>query len=110
MMEALVLFDEICNSRWFKNSYMVLFLNKIDIFKEKITKKPIEKYFVDYQGGPNFENGCNYFKKRFLALNKTSKDIYGHFTCATDTQQVQFVMNAVRDMIISSNLEKIGLS
>ncbi len=36
--EALILFDEICNSRWFKKTSLILFLNKCDIFAEKIQK------------------------------------------------------------------------
>ena len=38
MMEALSLFEEICNSKWFKNTAMILFLNKRDIFAEKIKR------------------------------------------------------------------------
>jgi len=41
MMEALSLFEEICNSRWFKNTAMILFLNKRDIFAEKIKQVEI---------------------------------------------------------------------
>jgi hypothetical protein len=36
MQEALDLFEEICNSRYFKKTAMILFLNKRDLFFEKI--------------------------------------------------------------------------
>lgn len=36
MHEAIQLFDEICNSKWFKSTAMILFLNKCDLFREKI--------------------------------------------------------------------------
>jgi hypothetical protein len=36
MQEALTLFDSICNSRWFVKTSIILFLNKIDRFKEKL--------------------------------------------------------------------------
>ena len=39
MQEALNLFDEIINSRWFKRTALILFLNKADLFKIKIEKK-----------------------------------------------------------------------
>ena len=32
MVEALNLFEEICNSRWFHDTSMILFLNKRDLF------------------------------------------------------------------------------
>jgi hypothetical protein len=37
-VESIRLFDEICNSRWFTTSEMILFLNKRDLFEEKIRK------------------------------------------------------------------------
>lgn len=36
MLESLQLFDEICNSKWFKLTSMILFLNKSDIFENQI--------------------------------------------------------------------------
>jgi guanine nucleotide-binding protein subunit alpha len=50
MQEALTLFDSICNSRWFVKTSIILFLNKIDLFKEKLSKSPMGKYFPDYNG------------------------------------------------------------
>jgi hypothetical protein len=36
MQEALMLFDSICNSRWFAQTAMILFLNKQDVFTGNI--------------------------------------------------------------------------
>ncbi|KAG0333546.1 guanine nucleotide-binding protein subunit alpha, partial [Podila humilis] len=48
MQEALTLFDSICNSRWFVKTSIILFLNKIDRFKEKLPISPMRNYFDDY--------------------------------------------------------------
>lgn len=110
MQEALTLFDSICNSRWFNKTSIILFLNKIDVFKEKIDEVPIEDFFPDYQAGADFEAGCDYFKERFEQLNMSeSKQIYTHYTCATDTNQIRFVMAAVNDIIIQNSLRQAGL-
>ena len=110
MQEALTLFDSICNSRWFVKTSIILFLNRIDIFKSKIIKSPIEKFFPDYDGGEDFDAACDYFRKRFVSLNQSEvKQIYPHFTCATDTSQIKFVMAAVNDIIIQNNLRDAGL-
>ena len=45
MEEALNLFDEICNSRWFVETSMILFLNKVDLFEEKIVNVDPGKWF-----------------------------------------------------------------
>jgi len=50
MQEALNLFDSICNSQWFVKTSIILFLNKIDLFKEKLPLSPMRDYFSDYQG------------------------------------------------------------
>ena len=50
MMESLVLFESIVNSRWFLRTSIILFLNKIDVFRTKLPKVPLQRYFPDYGG------------------------------------------------------------
>ena len=50
MDESLKLFDEICNSKWFTDVSIILFLNKSDIFAEKIKKVDLSVCFPDYKG------------------------------------------------------------
>jgi len=38
MHESLILFESVINSRWFLRTSIVLFLNKIDVFKAKLPK------------------------------------------------------------------------
>ncbi|KAF8457425.1 guanine nucleotide-binding protein subunit alpha [Terfezia claveryi] len=110
MQEALTLFDSICNSRWFINTSIILFLNKIDRFRDKLPVSPMKNYFPDYEGGDNEIAACDYILNRFVSLNQSdSKNIYTHFTCATDTSQIRFVMAAVNDIIIQENLKRCGL-
>lgn len=99
MQEALTLFDSICNSRWFIKTSIILFLNKIDRFKEKLPVSPMKNYFPDYEGGDDYAAACDYILNRFVSLNQhETKQIYTHFTCATDTTQIRFVMAAVNGM------------
>jgi len=99
MQEALTLFDSICNSRWFVKTSIILFLNKIDRFKEKLPVSPMKNYFPDYEGGADYAAACDYILNRFVSLNQAEqKQIYTHFTCATDTTQIRFVMAAVNGM------------
>lgn len=62
--------------------------------------------------GPNKnEEAQAYIQTKFEDLNKKkdTKEIYTHFTCATDTKNVQFVFDAVTDVIIKNNLKDCGL-
>ena len=38
MIESLILFESVINSRWFLRTSIILFLNKIDVFKTKLPK------------------------------------------------------------------------
>lgn len=141
MHESLHLFNSICNHRYFAATSIVLFLNKKDVFVEKIKKAHLSMCFPDYDGeifstrisakvflhwqtnelcslsrfllqGPNtYEDAGNYIKMQFLDLNlrRDIKEIYSHMTCATDTENVKFVFDAVTDIIIKENLKDCGL-
>ncbi|ORX93110.1 guanine nucleotide-binding protein alpha subunit [Basidiobolus meristosporus CBS 931.73] len=109
MQEALTLFDSICNSRWFVKTSIILFLNKIDLLREKLPISPMSDYFPDFEGGEDFDAATQYLIQRFQALNKSdAKQVYAHLTCATDTQQMSFVMAAVNDIVIQTNLRGCG--
>ncbi len=50
MTESMKLFDSICNNRWFEETSIILFLNKKDLFAEKIVKSPLTLAFPEYTG------------------------------------------------------------
>lgn len=50
MHESLHLFNSICNHRYFATTSIVLFLNKKDVFSEKIKKAHLSICFPDYNG------------------------------------------------------------
>ncbi|KTG05450.1 hypothetical protein cypCar_00004342 [Cyprinus carpio] len=111
MAESLRLFDSICNNNWFTNTSLILFLNKKDLLAEKIKRIPLTVCFADYKGQNTYEEAAVYVQRQFedLNRNKETKEIYSHFTCATDTSNIQFVFDAVTDVIIQNNLKYIGL-
>lgn len=113
MEETLNLFDEICNSRWFRETSIILFLNKKDIFEEKIKRVPLNVCPVfQHLGDENwtFDSGCKVIEEMFQSKNRNpEKVIYCHVTCATDTTNVAAVFNAVKDIIIRKSLGEAGL-
>lgn len=109
MYEAIMLFDSLVNSKWFAETPFILFLNKVDLLKDKVRKSPVRKYFPDYKGNSNDpEDALKYFENLFLSLNKSKRPIYVHRTCATDTESMKFILTAVTDMVIQQNLKKSG--
>jgi len=110
MHESLKLFKEICNSKWFGDTSMILFLNKRDLFEEKIRKVDLNVCFHEYRGGCNYKNASTFIQERFIEQNENpQKIIYPHLTCATDTDNITVVFNAVKDIIIRKALDHAGI-
>ncbi|KAI9172450.1 putative beta-glucosidase M [Paramyrothecium foliicola] len=110
MNEALMLWESIANSHWFTKSALILFLNKMDLFKEKLPRSPITEHgFTDYHGPKDdYKAASKYFLDKFRALNRNpEKEIYGHLTNATDTNLLKITMTSVQDMIIQRNLKQL---
>jgi len=109
MKESLLLFDEICNSRWFLDTSIILFLNKTDLFREKIKRVDLSVCFPEFSGGNDYDAATRFITERFVELNKSeAKQIYPHLTCATDTNNIKFVFSAVKDIILQNNLRLSG--
>ena len=63
-----------------------------------------------FLGPQKYEEAASYIQAQFEGMNVSEKkEIYCHQTCATDTENVQFVFDAVTDVIIANNLRGCGL-
>lgn len=113
MIEALDLFEEIASSEYFKKSSLLLFLNKKDLFGEKISKVPITDTpeFSDYTGGSDYDAGVDYFVKHFkerFAKHGGDRELYHHCTCATDTKNIEVVFGVCKTIILQNSLKESG--
>lgn len=114
MIEALNLFDEIANSKHLRDPAIILFLNKKDLFEDKYKKVPLQRFFSEFAPSTdNFEEGLHFlasqFRKRYVNFSP-NREIYTHFTCATDVHNVNTVFNDVKDIIIRKSLYEAGLT
>ncbi|XP_018517847.1 guanine nucleotide-binding protein G(q) subunit alpha [Lates calcarifer] len=111
MEESMALFRTIITYKWFKDSSVILFLNKIDLLEEKIMYSHLVDYFPEYDGPQrDVKAGKEFILDMFVSLNPNEKKIiYSHFTCATDTDNIRFVFRAVKDHILQENLEVYNL-
>ncbi|KAK7790791.1 hypothetical protein R5R35_012050 [Gryllus longicercus] len=111
--ESLTLFGQIVNNRFFREAAFVLFLNKLDLFREKIlySGRHLRLYFPDYKG-PDYDvdRGALFVQHKFAVRNRNSaRPLYPHFTTATDTANVQVVFQAVMDVVVHANLAHVTL-
>lgn len=113
MKEALLLWESIVNSYWFTETAIILFLNKMDLFKDKLPGNPIAKHgFPDYDGpDDDYKSASKFILDKFCALSQDpEKQIYGHFTNATDTNLLKITMVSVQETIIKRNLDQLVLT
>lgn len=111
MKEALQLFDSIVNMACFENSHMILFLNKHDLFKDKIKDVSLRVCFPSYEGPDgDEEKAIEFIEQKFSERRQDSrKIIYSHQTCATDTKNIYRVFDSVRDIVVRNELGRAGL-
>jgi len=110
MHDSLKIFGEVCNNEFFRDTAMILFLNKRDLFEDKISRVPLNVCFPEYDGINAYKEGIKYISDKFLAMNQNSgKNIYIHVTCATDTECIIVVFNAVKDIILRNALLGAGI-
>jgi len=104
--EAILLFDEVANSSHFTSKAIILFLNKTDLFEQKYPKIPLTTYFPDYTG-TSIADGQKFIEDRFLEKAQLKKTIFVHHTCALDTQNIRFVITAIRKELLLTDLGQI---
>lgn len=111
MQETLKIFEDICNSSWFKETSIILFLNKSDLFREKIQKVPLSAcpLFPEQIGIVTYEKGVQLIENIFRGKSQKPSAIYCHVTCATDTSQVEAVFRATSDILIRQTLKDADL-
>ena len=106
MHEALDLFTQVVNSKHFGDAAVMIFLNKKDLFAEKIKRVDPGTWFPDYKGGCNYEAAEAYFKQEFhRRVEDKHKKIYTYTTCATDTGNIKVVLDSVSDIYTSISME-----
>lgn len=109
MTQSLALFESVANSRWFLRTSIILFLTKIDVFKNKLKKVPLERYFPEYTGGPDINKGAKYILWKFMQTNRARLSVYPHLTQASDTTNIQLVFSAVKETINQNALKDSGI-
>jgi len=111
MSDALELFRTVAQNKFFVEKDIVLFLNRRDLFQEKIKAKSLTLCpdFKDYKGA-TFEEACTYIETKFKEGNENKERVIKtHVTCATDTENVKTIFNAVKAGVINKSLKEAGL-
>jgi len=110
-----LVWEEVINSDLFEGECTLLFLNKFDLFKEQIeSNSQFEQFknaFPEYNGDKDPDQAMEYVRNLFLekSIKKAPKDIYAHYTCAIDREQMAVIWNALKDNIFKQRLAASGM-
>jgi len=102
MNESIALFRQIASCPWFHNSSIFLFMNKKDLFAEKILHSHIADHFPEFDGPLHDEVARDFILRMFLDQKPdVERLIYSYFTCATDTHNILYTFMTVKDKILN---------
>jgi len=124
LQESRTIFDTIVNNRIFERISVILFLNKVDLLKEKVARSDIGQYIEEFQDKESIRSLYKDFRgnwrdledvKMFILFyflsvrSNTTKPLYHHFTVAVDTNNIKIVFKDVKDSILKKNLDALLL-
>ncbi|KAH6897851.1 heterotrimeric G-protein alpha subunit, GPA3-like protein [Coprinopsis sp. MPI-PUGE-AT-0042] len=109
MVESLTLWESVVNSRWFLRTSFILFLTKIDVFKNKLPKVPLEHYFPEYTGGTDINKAAKYILWKFMQANRAQLRVYPSLTQSGDTTNIRLVFSAVKETALQNALKDGGI-
>ncbi|KAF9486211.1 G-protein alpha subunit [Pholiota conissans] len=113
--DSFKLWTMIVTSPLLKNTNIILFLNKIDIFRTKLASGiKLKDFVVSYGDRPNdFDNTTSYLKRKFAGImqeaSSSPRVFYCHFTTVTDTKSTKYIISNLKDMLMRQNLIKTNL-
>jgi guanine nucleotide-binding protein G(i) subunit alpha len=110
LQESLEVFESMINHEWFSQLPWILFLNKSDLFAEKLKKVNLSETFKEYKGGDDFDKGVEFIRELYMSKVKNKTPIYVHTTCALDTNKVKTVFEDVQDFVFRQRLSAGGFA
>ncbi|XP_065186757.1 guanine nucleotide-binding protein subunit alpha-11-like [Sycon ciliatum] len=119
LMESQQLMAKVMRSKYLSTASFILFLNKNDVFEERIRNYKLREYYPDYAGpSRNADAAYKYIERMFMMgvpmereqlqqkRNQSAKIlaeeplVYCHRTTATDTENIRRIFSAVKDTIL----------
>lgn len=100
IQEALQDFASLIQSheKWLGSTPILLLLNGMDKFKEKVPLKPLKNAFLDFQGSDEFKAAASFILDSFLDQTNDKdqrRTIFSFFTSALDQPHVRLTLACI---------------
>jgi guanine nucleotide-binding protein subunit alpha len=113
LLESLKLWKALTSSKFFKETPFILFLNKSDLFAQKLQKTPLGDIFADYDqvaSSPEFEQYHSTYEKSWQYILKQfrthfeGRSFYPHVTNVLDSELCQKVFVSVQESVVKATV------
>mmetsp|Transcript_8488 Transcript_8488/g.13422 ORF Transcript_8488/g.13422 Transcript_8488/m.13422 type:complete len:368 (+) Transcript_8488:149-1252(+) len=107
MQESLSLFEGILSLIWFKETPVILFLNKNDIFQEKIKTEELGRIFPEYYGGFDAKEALEFIAAKYRQCNAyKDRTLMIHVTTAIETECISPMFErSVAALVVSRGIQ-----
>ncbi len=110
--ESIAIWEEVLNMSVFQGTFFILMLNKIDVFKEKITRVDLRVEYPEYTGdAEDARVAAAYIRELYLEKRPEGKNVsvQVHITCALNTKQMSSVFKLMQEGISRQMMMNCGL-
>ena len=102
MKESLIIFEQITKLEEAKAVPILLFLNKVDLFKKKMIQTPICDTFPEYSGSLGCVTACNFFADEFAKRDERRMGTLKIcVTCAVEPTMFEGTVESVMSLLIA---------
>jgi len=110
LYETFKVFADVINNKYFNTKPIVVILNKMDIFEEKMKIRHISKYHPEFQSTVSTKDAIEIFKKKFKDLDKNSniRQITFYDTIAINKDLFKTIFDAMYSNILLTTLRDSG--
>ena len=109
MQESIDLFSKTINDERFRDTPIILLLNKTDVFTRKLQQKSIRTLFADEYTGPDkFEESVKFIENKYLSTNRFDPNrIFTFWSCATQTDDIKEVFGQVKKRLLEAKFPEL---
>ena len=102
MQESLALFKDITMLEEFRALPILLFLTKVDLFRQKMLQTPICDTFPEYSGSLGCVTACNFFADEFAKCDERQKGTLRIcVTCAVDPKAFEGSVESIKSLVVA---------
>ena len=110
MIEALEVFEEIVRRDVFDGVPLMLFLNKVDLFRDALEQgRTIRECFPQYEGKlDDWQESALYIEDKFKEKLPENRILFAYLTTATDNENCRLVFESVNEHVVGAKMLDAG--